>query len=180
MALPGVSSLVSDINSLSPTNDQAAGMAALGGVIANYMDQVQAGPLGSPGILTFNSSEFATQLGALPTVDDTSWITGFASAWETALLASTITPSTVSDPATWPVSSTDTLTASSPSSTITTISTAKSTLISGLGSATPDNNPPEPFAQAIHDAILQFQFNTIGVAGTPSSPVPTPVLRPAE
>lgn len=179
MALPGVASLKADIEALAPSDDKAAAMDALAAVVGAYMNQVQAGPLGAPGILTFDEATFSSQLQALAPVGDDSWIAGFAAAWEAAVLASTIAISTVTDSTSWPVSITDTLTVTDPSTTITTIATAKSTLESGLAASTADNNPPEPMAQAIHDATLAFSFNTIGLGGTPISPVPVPVPRDA-
>lgn len=177
MALPSVASLTTDLEALTPSDNSLTAMTAFANVIGDFMDQVQAGSLGTSGIFTFDRSTFATELAALPTVADTSWISGVSDAWETAVLSSTITPGTVSDPTTWTASTVDINTLSSPSSTILNISSAKSTLSAGLASATFDNSPPEPIAQAFSDATLTFNFNTIGLA-LPSTPVP--VVRGAQ
>lgn len=173
MALPGVASLKADIEALNPSGDPLSAMTAFAGVIADYMDLVQAGPTGLPGILIFDRATFATQLAALPPVSDTSWIDGVASAWEAAVLTSVIVPGTVTDAATWTISSVDSNTLPSAAASILTIPVAKSALTAGLAAATSDNNPPEPMAQAFHDAVSAFQFNTIGVA-IPGVPVPVP------
>lgn len=171
MALASASVLRTAIEDMPETDNLVIGMTNFADVIGDYMDDVQAGSLGSPGIFTLNRSVFVTNLITLTPVANDSWISNFADAWEAAVNASTITANTVTDPATWTASTTDTNTSSSASTTITTIASAKATLVSALDSATWDNDPALPFAEAIRDATLAFTFNTIGVA-LPSTPIP--------
>jgi len=181
MALPGVASLTTDLENLSPSTDPTAAWTAFADVIGNYVDQVQAGSLGSAGILIFNRAVFVTNLLPLAPINDNSWVAAMANAWEAAMLVSTITPGTVSDPSVWTASITDTNTLPAAATTITTIPVSKATLSAGLASATSANNPPQPLAQAFHDATLEFIFTTIGLAlAPPGAPIPVPVPRSAQ
>lgn len=180
MALPGAASLKSDLEGLSPSDNATTAWQAFAAVIGAYSNQVQAGPLGAPGILTFSDALFATQLLALSPVDDSSWASAMADAWEVAMLASVITPGTVSDPSTWLVSIVDVNTLPTAAASIPNLSAAKATLVSGLLAATAEDDPPGPMADAFHAAISSLTFLTVGIGGTPISPVPIPVPRTAQ
>ena len=126
--LPSVNSLSNNILALSPTPIPLAGVTSFVGVISAFMDQVQGGSTGTPGIFLLNGDILIPLLVAMPPVPDNSWIEVFATAMETAITASTITPGTVINPA-WVSSGVDVATLPSAAATITTIAAAKSTLV---------------------------------------------------
>jgi hypothetical protein len=177
--LPSVNSLSSNILALPPTTDITAGMTSLVGVISDFMDQVQGGATGTPGIFTLANSLVITALSELTPVADSSWISGFANALESGITAAIITPGTVTNPAWSGSGNLDVATLPTGAATITTISAAKAALMSGLASATAGNNPAVPFAQAISDCTLAFVFTCIGL-GPPPTEAPTPIPVSAE
>jgi len=142
------------------------------------MNQVQASPLGTPGILTMNEPVMVSILMTQQPVANSSWISGFASAFEAGLLASVITPGTVTNPAWIGSGSLDILTLPSGAATIVTIPAAKAALTASLQMVTSSNSPPMPLAQAIHDATLLLQFTCIGLGPPPVFP-PIPIVLSA-
>lgn len=174
--LPSVNSLSSNILGLSPTTIPLTGVTSFVGVIADFMNQVQGGSTGMPGIFTLNNAILIPLLVAMPPVADNSWIQVFATAMETAITASIITPGTVMNPIWLGSGSLDVMTLPTAAATITTISVAKATLISQLQNATAGNNPAVPFATAISQATLQFIFTCIGLGTPPGlTPIPLPI-----
>jgi hypothetical protein len=172
--LPPVSDLAAQILTVPPEISSEVAATNFINVISAFMDQVQAGSLGSPGILTYNKSPAISGIQALSPVIDSSWITNFANAIHSGVTTGTLTPVTVTDPV-WTASGVDIL-----SPTIPTLSAALATLISGLSSVTSSNNPPQPMAQAIHDYATALTFLCTGlVAGSPS-PTPLPLTFSAE
>lgn len=176
--LPAVSVLANNILALPTTTSANTGMTNFVGVIAAFMNQVQGGPLGTPGIFTLGNAAMIAALSAMLPVANNSWIMSFANALETGILTGLITPGTVTNPAWLGSGNLDTVTLPTPAATITTIALAKATLIAALASATAGNNPPVPFAQAINDATLAFIFTCIGL-GPPPTFLPTPIPTPA-
>jgi hypothetical protein len=183
MSLDPLSDWKAAIDALPAANSTPAGTLNLANAISELEDKVQAGSKGSPGILTTNSSLFAAGLAAMAPTSGTGWVDTIVSAWQAALTASSITPSTVNDPTTWVASSTDTLTLAVVPATITTLSSAVSELRSELmelaasfqggGDPAIQQNATEKFAGAFRKAVLKFKFNCIGlVVATP----PTPLL----
>lgn len=173
--LPAASVLANNILALPTTLDATEGLTNLVNAIADFMDQVQAGSLGSVGIFALDrAAMIAIILTSTPVIND-SWISIFANALEAGINTATITPATVTNPI-WIGSGTkDIATSGTGSGAITTISAAKATFTSGLHSATADNNPPVPMAQAVSDATLQFVFTCIGLGPPPTlSPIPVP------
>ena len=172
--LPSVSTLSNNILNLPITSNKNEGVANFVTVIANFMNQIQAGSSGSPGILTFGNEAMISVLLQQNVVGNNSWVTNFVNAWQQGILAGTITPGTVTNPA-WITSAVDVATLSSPGSTITTLSEATDILNSELLSISYKNNPPMPLAQAIYDAAMQLSFTCIGLGPPPSSaPIPIP------
>ena len=170
--LAPASTLNSAILALSPSADKDAAIHAFVAVIASYMNQVQGGPLGSPGILTVNQNAMYNAFVTQVPVADSSWIANFAEAWYEGVAQGTITPGTVANPA-WTSSGVDIATLTDPMTTITTLNSAKSLLESELASATYGNNPALPFATAVRDATLAFTFTCIGL-GPLGVPIPIP------
>jgi hypothetical protein len=176
--LPTASSFKDSLLALSPTKDQAEGVNNFVNAVADFSNQVQAGSTGTPGILTFGNSAMVAILLTQHPVKDSSWIMPFANAWEAGILASVITPGTVTGPA-WIGSVVDVDTLPSAADTITTLSAAKAILISGLGNVAPTSDAPLPLATAIRNATLALTFNCIGLGAPPDfTPIPIPI--PAE
>jgi hypothetical protein len=172
--LPSVGSLSADLLTLPEELNSAAAATNFINKIAAFMDQVQAGPTGSPGIFTYNKPPAIAGIQALTPVIDNSWITNFANAIHSGSTSATLTPGTVTSPV-WTASLVDTF-----PPTITTLSAALSTLISDLASVTSGNNPPMPLAQAISNYTLAFTFECTGLATSVPSPIPVPLPFSAE
>lgn len=185
MALEPLSSWVDRLLQMPSTDSSPLGAQNLADFYGDKGDSVQAVG-GGAGIFTFNRSVFASELLAagFDPVVDTSWASKIASAWETAVGASSITAGTVTNAA-WTASVVDTLTAGSGSAVITTISSAKLLLQNALISVgsnyvngsitneTENNAQIELFAKAWRDATLAFKFQCIGlVVGAPPTPLP--------
>lgn len=165
------------ILALTPLVNQHIALVNFVDVVADFMDQVQAGPTGSPGILTVNRPVFVAQLETQVPVADSSWIPNFADAWYMGVAQGTITPGTVSAPAWAGGSGTDTQTSASPVATITTLMAAKALLQAELANVMPDNTAALPMAKAIRDATLAMTFLCVGL--NPSSS-PVSVSFPAQ
>jgi hypothetical protein len=177
--LPSVNILSNNLLALSPTLIPLTGATAFVGVIADYMNQVEAHPGGSVGIFALANEIVIPLIVAMPPVSDNSWIPVFANALQAGILAAIITPGTVTNPL-WLGSGTkDVATLPTGAATITTIPAATAALISALASATAGNNPAIPFAQAINDCTLQFIFTCIGLGAPPALP-PIPIPLGAE
>lgn len=175
MSLPGVSSLNSQLLALPPVDTSIAGATQFVNCIAAYINQVQGGPTGTPGIFTYTNAPAIAAIMALQPVADNSWITNFANAIHLGTTAAILAPGTITAPA-WTASIVDI----GPVTNIT-ASAALSTLISGLNSVTSSNNPAMPMAQAIHDYAMAFTFETIGlVLAPPGPPIPLPLTFPAQ
>lgn len=186
MALDPVDAWVKRLLQMQPASSPNAGAQNLADFYGDLADKVE-GVGGAPGIFTFNRSLFVATLapGFSPDPSAPSWASKIASAWETACGASIITPGTVANPA-WTASSVDINTVPVGSSTIITLSAAKSKLQSGLiASANAFKGNPtagqEAFAKAFLDATKEFQFLTIGlVLAPPAPPFPLPIPTPAQ
>jgi hypothetical protein len=173
--LPSVDSLKQQFLSMPEAFTPIDGATHFVNIIGNYMDQVQAGPTGSPGIFTYLRPPVIAAIAALPPVKDNSWIVQFANAIHLGALGAILVPGTVTLPAVWLVSVVDTL-----PPVITTLDAALAVLIGSLANVTSANNPPQPLAQAIHDYISAFIFLCTGIGGTVITPVPIPVPIPAQ
>jgi hypothetical protein len=157
-------------------NSAPSGAQNLADFIGDMSNKVQGGPTGTQGIFTFDRGTFvSTLLGSgFGPVADTSWVMKISNAWFAGSSGSTISPSTVTD-GLWTVSTVDVNTIPTGAVTITTLSSAKSTLEAGLLSAgapyvagtitdpSQSDAQVEKFAQAFRDAILAFKFNCIGI-----------------
>lgn len=172
--LPSVSSLNNQILALQPVGVEVTGITNLVNVIATYLNQMQGGPTGAPGIFTYNNAAAIAALESLPNVADNSWITPFANGIHAGTTAAILVPGTITSPA-WTVSAVDIGPVSIP-----TLSAALSALEGALGSVTSSNDPAMPLAQAINIYALAFTFLTIGISGTIVSPVPLPLTFPAQ
>lgn len=172
--LPSVNVLKNQILNLQPQMTNHQGAVNLIDVIADFMNQVQAGSGGSAGIFTFSRAPAVAILETQQPVLDNSWITNFANAIEAGVLAGSITPNTVTNAA-WLGSGTDVATLPSPAATITTLAPAKAVLIAALAPVVSDNNPPMPLAQAIDGYTRAFTFLCIGLGVAPVFvPIPIP------
>ena len=160
--LAPASTLNSAILALTPSANKDEAITAFVAVIAEYMNKVQGGSSGTVGILTVNQMAMYNVFVTQVPVADSSWISKFADAWYQGVAQGTITPGTVTNGA-WVTSGTDVSTSLDPVTTITTLTSAKAMLESELTSATFNNNPALPFAEAVRDATLAFTFACIGL-----------------
>jgi hypothetical protein len=179
MALATAQTLSNNLLALSPSSNLFTAIPIFVGVIANFMNEVQAGPTGTVGIFTFGNAAMIAAMEAMTPVSDNSWIPIFANAWEAGVVSGVITPSTVTNSIWIGSGNKDTETSPSPSSTITTLSAAKAVLIAGLETAQPDITEPITFATAIRNATLAFEFTCIGL-GSPPLFTPIPIVIAAE
>ena len=172
--LPSASSLKDQLKALQPTQNAVQGITDFVTVISSFTNQVQAGPTGTPGILTFGNAAMVSIMMTMQPVKDNSWIPNFANAWAAGLLAGICTPGTVTDPA-WIGSVVDIMTLPSATATIPNISAAKAALMSELANVGPTDDAPLPLATAIRNATLQLQFLCIGLGPQPALlPIPLP------
>ena len=173
--LPSSDVLKNDILGLSLTDDKIQGITNLVAVIANYMNQVQGGPTGTPGIFALAEPDMVAILSTLELVTDNSWVSTFADAFQAGCEMAVITPGTVSNPEWLGSGGLDIATSPTGAATITTIAAAVSDLSSQLMDAKPDSDAPGPMAKAIHDATLDFVFTCIGLSAPPAlAPIPIP------
>lgn len=173
--LASVDSLNQQLLALPPVDTPTAGATQFVNCIADYMDRLQAGPTGSPGIFTFLRPAAIAAIMALPPVKDNSWITNFANAIHLGATGATLTSGTVVNP-TWTASGVDVLPVVN-----TGLSAALATLISGLQPITSENNPAMPMAQAINGYAKSFTFLCTGlVAASSGPPTPLPLTFSAE
>lgn len=176
--LPTANTLANDLLALTPSDNAITAITAFVGILANFINLVQAGPTGTPGILTFGNAAMITALLSMQPVDDNSWLNNFGNAFEAGLNSSVITPGTVTLPV-WVGSSVDVATSSSPTATILTIAASRALLISGLTTCQPTDSAPIEFATAFRNAALALEFNCIGL-GSPPTFTPIPVTLNAE
>lgn len=174
--LPTESDFADSLAALAPTKDQSSGVDAFVTAISDFTNQLQAGPTGLPGILTFGNAAFKTALLTMQPVADNSWISNFANVWEAGINTSIITPGTVTEPVWIGSGGLDVATLPSATATITTIAAAKAVLISGLASVVPTSGKPIPLATALRNATLALTFTCIGLGSPPTlTPIPIPI-----
>lgn len=178
-------------NSLPYTADADEGAENFSVALGTLMDKVQAGPEGTEGIFTFDEPTFKEGLLTLQPVADNSWASNLADIWQTAVLASVIAPSTVTDSA-WTSSETDVDTLPTPAATIPVISDARNVLETELLAVSdlftnPDTSEDillaaaTQTAKAFRDATLTFTFICIGlVLAPPGPPVQLAITFPAQ
>jgi hypothetical protein len=172
--LPSADSLNQQFLNLPEETDRHQAATNVVNVIADFMNQVQAGPTGSPGIFTYTRPPAISMIEALPEVDDDSWIPNFANAIHAGATAAILTPGTVVYPA-WTASSVDVLPVVNVG-----LGAALSVLMEGLQPVTSSNNPCLPLAQAIYNYTLAFKFLCTGlVLAPPGAPFPLPITFPA-
>lgn len=178
---------IDEFKKLKPATSIVEGIQNLADVIeklTNKVDPLLPGATIAPGIFQWNKPLFVVQALALVPTPGPTWIPQLAAAWAAACTAGIITPGLVTDPI-WTVSSVDTLTVPSAAATIPTIAAGQAA-IAGILSACPplmSTNPaqsPETMAKAFRAGVLAFTFILIGIAGTPISPVPTPIPAGAQ
>lgn len=177
--LASADSLKSQILALTPTKEAVSGITAFVGIIADFTNNVQAGSMGTVGIFTFNNAVMIAAMLAMEPVSDASWIPTFVSGWQSAVTASVIAPSTVTNSAWSGSGDKDTETSPSAATTITTIAAAAATLTSGLTGISPTSDSTLQFATAIRNATLAFTFTCIGLGVPPALP-PIPITIAAE
>lgn len=175
MPLPGAAVLAAQILSLPAVQDPVSGSLGFAGKIANYIALASGGPTGAPGIITFNQAIFANLVAAMPPDPTPSWGLLMASNFQTALMASIVTPGTVVDP-TWTASGVDILTLPAAAASIPTISLAFASLSADLPQVKANMQAPMPLANAFDKAIKQLTVICIGL--TLVGPVPTPTPLP--
>ena len=162
---------------LKPTIIPIVGITAFVGVLADFMNQVQGGPTGAPGIFIFNNAVMIPLMLVMPPVPDKSWIPVFVLAWQTAVMASVIVPGTILNPVWLGSGGLDAATLPIGAATIPTIAAAAAILTSGLNAIDTADDKTLQFATAIRDATLAFIFTAIGL-GPLSVQIPIPI--PAE
>lgn len=175
MSLPSVSSLNNQLLALPPVLTSVAGATQFVNCIADYMNQVQGGPTGSPGIFTYLRPPAIAAIQVMPPVIDNSWIVNFANAIHLGTTGGTLVPGTITAPV-WTASIVDIGPVTNP-----TMAASLAVLIGALAPVTWDNNPAMPLAQAIHDYAMAWTFSTIGLAlAPPGPPIPIPLVFPAQ
>jgi hypothetical protein len=175
MPLLGASVLKADLAALKPSDNKSQACKDLASVIGKYTKNLQAGPFGTPGIVVFNESLFASLLETIP-LDPSGGISSpmMAMHWQTAMIASQVKPGTVMFPG-WTASMSDVQTPPSVAAACPTLSLAFSTLQSGLKKSETDKEGPKLMAEAFHKALLELKFLTIGlVLAPPAPPIPLP------
>lgn len=118
-------------------------------------------------------------LSSLTPVNDNSWVSTFTNAFRLGCAGATISSSTVTNVLWLGSTSLDSATLPTGATTITTLSAAISSLTGQLNTVKPDQDSPLALSTAIHDAILSFKFNCIGLGVGPAF-TPIPVLTSAQ
>lgn len=173
--LDPASVLSANLKALAPSPIPIVGATNFVNTVCDYMEKVQAGSGGSPGILTMNRPIFISMMTSMLPVPDLSWVPNFVAAWLEAVSTGVITPGTVSNPVWIGSGGFDTNTLPSAAATITTLAAAATSLQSSLLSIVPDPTSPLPLANAINAATLEFTFLCIGLASPPAfTPIPIP------
>lgn len=182
------STWIDKFKALKPQNTAVQGIQQLADTIEALINKVEPNLPGATvqsGIFQWNKAAFIAQALSLTPSPGQTWIPILAGAWTAGCSAAVITPGLVTDATLWAVSTSDTLTLPSAAATIPTIS-AGSSILQALLQAVPASiastpeKAPENMAKAFRAATLAFVFTLIGIAGTPISPVPTPVPAPAQ
>jgi hypothetical protein len=164
MALAGIGVLADALFALPKTMSKADGVKNFVDKIGDYMDELQAGPTGSPGIFKLNRPVMVAQLMSVTPVNDKSWVSKLSNAWAAGVAQATITPGTVTvPPPTWIGSgNVDSETLPIGASTITTIPAGKDIMDGILMTATPTMKSPIIIARAVHNATIALSFTCIG------------------
>lgn len=164
------------IKSLPPTQNKMEGIDNFVNAIAEFMNQMQAGDSGLPGIFTLNNAAMVSILAQQQPVADDSWINNFVSAFSAGCSLATIAPGTAIDPSWVGSGGFDVATVPSAPTTIVTLSTAIAAMPQLLKNVNSESNPPLPLAKAIRDTALSFTFNCIGLGPPPTlTPIPIPL-----
>lgn len=182
------SAWVDEFKKLKPADVSIDGVMKLADVIEKLTNKVEPNVPGgtvTPGFFKWNKAIFIAQASALTPTPAPDWVSKLASAWAAACTAGIITPGSVSAPSIWTVSSVDVQTLPTAAATIPTISAGQALMV-GLLSTVPASMPstpekaPETIAKAFRTALTAFTFNLIGISGSPTTPVPLPVVAPAK
>jgi len=186
--LDSESAWVDEFKKLKPADTPIGGITALADVIeklTNKVDAMVPGGQSTPGIFKWNKAAFVAQMLTQQPTQGPDWIAKMAGAWQTACNSGVITPGTVTASSTWAVSSLDVNTLPIVPATVPTVAVGYAAII-GILSGIPAvvaSNPekgPELFAKAFRAGVSAFTFVLIGVAGTPVSPVPLPIVATAQ
>lgn len=179
---------IDEFSKLPPAETSIMAVINLANIIEKLTNKVEPNAITAlsivPGTFIFNKATFIAQLVLIPTAAP-DWIPKIATAWMAGCTSGFITPSTVIDPITWPVSTSDVSTVPLAATTIPTMAAGQSLLISTL-SLIPSLMLVDPklaqetIARAFYLAVSSFSFTLIGLSGTPISPVPTPITVPAK
>lgn len=176
------STWVDEFKKLKPASTPIAGITALADVIeklTNKVDPKIPGGMAQPGIFKWNKAIFIAQMLTQQPTQGPDWVAKMAGAWSAACNAGVITPGLVTA-SIWTVSSKDTLTVPLVPATIPTVAAGQAAIMGILSTmpavmAADPEGGPEVFGKAFFAGVSAFTFILIGIAGTPVSPVPTPV-----
>lgn len=173
MAVSTAADLNTKILALSPSTSKPSAVQAFVDVIATFTQDVQAGSMGSPGVLTLNKPAMVGILTSQSPTAGNDWIMTMANAWEAGVSTGTVAVGTVTNPA-WIGSGGMDI-----SCNISNVAAAKSMLISELASVVPDSSAALPMATAFRNATLALKFLCVGL-GPPPSMAPIPLTFNAE
>lgn len=174
MALAGKGVLASALLSMPKTTSKLDGVTNIVNEIGDYMDKLQAGGSGSPGIFALDRPSMIGILMSQNPVTNDSWVKIFSKAWEAGVSGATITPGTVTDSAWAGSGGVDAVTPGTGSAAITNIPAAKSVLEAKLKQVKPTIPAPLPMAEAVHEATKTLSFLCIGLAPVSFTPIPLP------
>jgi hypothetical protein len=178
--LISVDDLKTKLLNLPPSEDPVQGVTNFVNAVADFMNQVQAGSGGTPGIFTYDNATAIALFLAMPPTPSNSWIPLFVNALASGVETGIITPGTVTNPI-WTASIVDAVTLPSPLATIPTLAVAEALLTEELATIVASQDAPQPMAQALHDYVDAFVFITIGlVLAPPGPPIPVPLPFNAE
>jgi len=154
------------------TGDRVDAAAAQDGVGIATDPAALVGPSGNAIVFSFNRSQFETGLLSLsPTTDAVAGITGFANAWEAALLASTAT----GIPASYiPPASPSTTFSSITSTTIdpASIALGKAKILELIGSPPVASGQDSQFPIKFREAFLLLTVTVVGQDSSSNGPFP--------
>lgn len=169
--LPSVSSFNDQLKTLPPSMDSHQAATNFINTVAAFINQVQPGPSGSPGILTYTKPPAIAMIEVLPPTLSNSWIVPFSNAIHIGVTTGVLVQGHAVAPAWTASGGSDVLTP-----VITTLAPALAVLQSGLANVNYSSNPPMPLAQAISDYVKAFTFLCTGlVLAPPGAPVPLPL-----
>jgi len=179
---------IDEFKKLPPAKTPIEGITAQADLIeklTNKVDPLVPDGQASPGVFQWNKALFVSQMMLLVPTQGAEWVQAVSAAWFAGCSGAVITPGLVNAPSLWPVSMVDANTLPSAAVTVATLSagkemvTATLNLMPDIMSSTPDKGP-ELFAKAFRNGVMAFTFTLIGIAGTPVSPVPLPVVATAQ